>query len=282
MLHGRGRRPGRAGPASTSSTCRPSARRRCAPRSGTTTHATSVCSAPVGALRPSLLGRAPALPASCAGHAAAAGRGLRLAQCRMAHPPATSATPISASRWRSIPVKRAPLRAVWRLVVARRCRGSSTPVRPGRRWSRRCGHAGRGTACTAVPAVPPERVAPAAGFAVRISGTTHAAAPAAATADIRPMAWRRRHAGAGASPARRRCGLPSSVSCHVHRLILLAFRGSIPSSPAVPSAFSATTPLRLGHHPDYLCLWSLLCVDNARIRRFLPPGENCAMAVKPP
>jgi hypothetical protein len=42
------------------------------------------------------------------------------------------------------------------------------------------------------PGVPwlPDIVAPAAGLAVRISGTTHAAAPAPATADIRPRAWR--------------------------------------------------------------------------------------------
>src|SRR5580704_9445570 len=41
--------------------------------------------------------------------------------------------------------------------------------------------------------VPPvlDNVAPAAGLAVKISGTTHAAAPAVATADMRPMAWRR-------------------------------------------------------------------------------------------
>src|SRR5258708_5667405 len=37
----------------------------------------------------------------------------------------------------------------------------------------------------------PDRAAPAAGLAVRISGTTHATAPAVATADMRPMAWRR-------------------------------------------------------------------------------------------
>jgi hypothetical protein len=35
-----------------------------------------------------------------------------------------------------------------------------------------------------------DRVAPAAGLAVRISGTTQAAAPALAATDIRPSAWR--------------------------------------------------------------------------------------------
>lgn len=36
----------------------------------------------------------------------------------------------------------------------------------------------------------PDRDAPAAGLAVRISGTTQAAAPALAATDIRPRAWR--------------------------------------------------------------------------------------------
>lgn len=42
------------------------------------------------------------------------------------------------------------------------------------------------------PVVPllPDIVAPAAGLAVRISGTTHAAAPAVATTDALPRAWR--------------------------------------------------------------------------------------------
>ncbi len=42
-----------------------------------------------------------------------------------------------------------------------------------------------------VSTVGAERVAPPAGFAVRISGTTQATAPAEAIADMRPMAWRR-------------------------------------------------------------------------------------------
>jgi hypothetical protein len=38
------------------------------------------------------------------------------------------------------------------------------------------------------PVAPPERVAPAAGLAVRISGTTQAAAPAVARTPARPSA----------------------------------------------------------------------------------------------
>jgi hypothetical protein len=40
------------------------------------------------------------------------------------------------------------------------------------------------------PVTGPDKVAPPAGRAVRISGTTQAAAPAVANADMRPMAWR--------------------------------------------------------------------------------------------
>jgi hypothetical protein len=36
----------------------------------------------------------------------------------------------------------------------------------------------------------PESAAPAAGLAMKISGTTQAAAPAPATAEMRPSAWR--------------------------------------------------------------------------------------------
>src|ERR1700689_4917320 len=46
-----------------------------------------------------------------------------------------------------------------------------------------------------------DSVAPAAGFAVRISGTTQATAPAAATADMRPMASRRERRGGPARPS---------------------------------------------------------------------------------
>lgn len=52
------------------------------------------------------------------------------------------------------------------------------------------------------PALPlPDIVAPAAGFATRISGTTQAAAPAVATADIRPMARRREMRGRPTLPS---------------------------------------------------------------------------------
>ena len=84
------------------------------------------------------------------------------------------------------------------------------------------------------PPVPevPDRVAPAAGLAVRISGTTQAAAPAVATADMRPMAWRRDIRGRpdGASPSRatgrRRTSLRACLAVHV--VTVLARLPSVP------------------------------------------------------
>src|SRR5271165_1382182 len=45
-----------------------------------------------------------------------------------------------------------------------------------------------------------DRAAPAAGLAIRISGTAQATAPAVATADMRPMTWRSDAPPAGAVP----------------------------------------------------------------------------------
>jgi hypothetical protein len=56
----------------------------------------------------------------------------------------------------------------------------------------------------------PERAAPAAGLAVKISGTTHATAPAVATADMRPMAWRR---DIGVRPSLLPCAITSGCGC---------------------------------------------------------------------
>ena len=62
------------------------------------------------------------------------------------------------------------------------------------------------------PPPPPtafDRAAPAAGLAVRISGTTQATAPAVATADMRPMAWRRDRRGRPATVAPSPCAITS-------------------------------------------------------------------------
>ena len=115
------------------------------------------------------------LPASVA----VAAFGVRLAQWCIAQPPAMSAAPISASRGRSTPVNAsAPPGVVAGDVDA-------PGVEPGALevdW---------GLVVGLLPLVGegfPDSVAPAAGFAVRISGTTHAAAPALAAIDIRPSA----------------------------------------------------------------------------------------------
>jgi hypothetical protein len=50
------------------------------------------------------------------------------------------------------------------------------------------GVGGVSSAATDAPVTGAERLAPAAGVAVRISGVTHATAPAVAKADMRPMA----------------------------------------------------------------------------------------------
>jgi hypothetical protein len=130
------------------------------------------------------------LPASCASvTVAVAGFGVRLAQWCIAQPPAMSAAPISASRWMSSPVNASVDGAVdGALGVAV---GPPVVCEPG------LPDAVDGLVAGLVPLPPdppppwfPDNVAPAAGLAVRISGTTHAAAPAVAATDIRPRAWR--------------------------------------------------------------------------------------------
>ena len=124
----------------------------------------------------------PALPASCASVGpAAAGLGVRLAQCCMAHPPATSAAPISGvpldvepgerqglgraggRRWRPVGPVAAVVTAGGPVAVVPALVDTPVVVPP---------------AATAARRAVPDMVAPAAGLAVRISGTTQAAAPA--------------------------------------------------------------------------------------------------------
>ena len=211
---------------------------------------------------------APGLPASRMACTSArpswtgASLGRRLAQCCMAHPPATSAAPTSASRWMLRPVN-ARVDAGWRRRRWRRrpcrCRRCRSPTRPcPGRWCRR-GWSRRPRRRPLVPTLP-EREAPAAGFAVRISGTTQAAAPAVATADMRPMAWRRERRGRSkrAAPSAIRAAAPSSCGC----------------SP------SMSTPVLTRSRVDLSCR---LLSDNERPGRFLPPPPAiCARAVRRP
>src|ERR1700678_1521855 len=102
---------------------------------------------------------------------------VRLAQWCRAHPPASSAAPTSASRWMLRPVKA-------RVLAGGPPEGAPAGGDPA--------GAGPGAGAPSEDGLVPgaDRVAPPAALAVRISGTTQAAAPAVATADIRPMAWR--------------------------------------------------------------------------------------------
>jgi hypothetical protein len=150
----------------------------------------------------SVLRAAPVRPAS-----SDAALGLRLAQWCIAHPPAINAAPISASRWRSTPVNASDLDGIAAApgVVAGDVLTPVPGVEVGPSDVGAVGPSsggspggGGGGVCPGVspPSPPPppprasERDAPAAGFAVMISGTTQAAAPAVATADIRPNACR--------------------------------------------------------------------------------------------
>ena len=78
-------------------------RRLCAPRSGTTAHSGWGCDTPTCALDP--IDQAGAPEPLRRRRPRADGQDVRLAQWCMAHPPASSAAPTSASRWRLRPVK---------------------------------------------------------------------------------------------------------------------------------------------------------------------------------
>ena len=140
--------------------------------------------------------------------------GRRLAQWCIAHPPAINAAPISASRWRSTPVNASDLdgMAAAPEVIAGDVLGPVPGVEVGPSDAGAVGPSsggspvgGGGGVCPGGSPPPPprasERDAPAAGLAVMISGATQAAAPAVATADIRPNACRLESVRAdGASP----------------------------------------------------------------------------------
>ena len=219
-------------PASTASTCRPtrSSSARTAKRYDSPLRFGEQCAQPWSDPRRS--GRATHPPRlGHPGHDVGRSSCVRLAQYCMAHPPAISAAPISASRWRLKPVEaRAPTgdelvvaavvtallagrwwrrwwwrRWWWRrwcrvhrrarpppelppLRAAAPCRRRRLSRRRLRRRRRPAGTADRRQSDARCRG--PESAAPAAGLAVRISGTTQAAAPAPTTADMRPRAWR--------------------------------------------------------------------------------------------
>ena len=164
-------------------------RRRSRPRSGRRVPSGWGCSAPSRARAARTRSGSSGLPASCTSAApSAAGFGARLAQWCIAQPPATSAAPISASRWMLRPVMAS-------VPPAPPDPGAVADVRLGRRRSTTGSSSGwrrrrRRSCCRWCRRGSPTWWRPAAGLAVRISGTTQAAAPAVATADIRPSAWR--------------------------------------------------------------------------------------------
>ncbi len=175
----------------------------------------------------------PALPASCASVGpSAAGLGGRLAQCCMAHPPATSAAPISASRWMSRPGEGERVRC--RVTAARdpvgaaragdraRCRGAAVPVVPALR-----GHA----AACAVPLLP-ALAAGERGTRRRLGGEDLGHHPGGRTG-----AGHRGHAPEGLAP--REAG---AASGRTEMPLRLSVRCSLCMSTADPDSLLASDP----------------------------------------
>jgi hypothetical protein len=182
----------------------------------------------------------------------------------MAHPPAISAAPISASRWRFKPVKARVSAGGLVVTVGFPALGGvpappfpsmvvsltvppfvTTPLPPEPPEPPVPPEPPPVPPVPPVPPAPPpppdpplppdvegpESAAPSAGLVTKISGTTQAAAPAPATAEMRPSAWRLeiRFRSKWGSPGERRD----------------------PASPCIPSFCMTTAP----HSPreNYLC-----------------------------